>query len=97
LCYALFDSGFEVGLLLALLAVFRRRFDGQGPLRRYLARHSFTVYVTHAAVATAAGYALAALAMPTLPKVALVAVVTVPACVAVAGPIRRLPGVRRVL
>ncbi|MEV0842576.1 acyltransferase family protein [Actinocatenispora sera] len=97
LCYALFDSGFAVGLLLALLAVFRRRFDGQGPLRRYLARHSFTVYVTHAAVVTAAGYALAALAMPTLPKVALVALVAVPACFALAGPIRRLPGVRRVL
>lgn len=97
LCYALFDSGFAVGLLLALIALFRRRFDGQGPLRRYLARHSFTVYVTHAAVVTAAGYALAALAIPTLPKVALVAVVAVPACFALAGPIRRLPGVRRVL
>lgn len=97
LCYALFDSGFAVGLLLALIALFRRRFDGQGPLRRYLARHSFTVYVTHAAVVTAVGYALAALAIPTLPKVALVAVVAVPACFALAGPIRRLPGVRRVL
>ncbi|BCJ34255.1 hypothetical protein Athai_17580 [Actinocatenispora thailandica] len=97
LCYALFDSGFAVGLLLALIALFRHRFDGQGPLRRYLSRHAFTVYVSHAAVVTAAGYGLSALAVPTLPKVVLLAAVTVPACFALAGPIRRLPGVRRVL
>lgn len=97
LCYAAWDSSFAVGLLLALLALLRHRFDTQGPLRRYLSRHAFTVYVTHAAVVTAAGYAMSVVAVPTLVKVAVIALVALPTCFALAGAVRRLPGVRRVL
>lgn len=97
LWYAVWDTTFAVGLCLALLTFFRHRLNGTGPVRRYLARNTFTVYVTHAFVVTAAGYALSFVALPTLAKVAIVAVVALPACFAVAGPIRRIPGVRRVL
>ncbi|MGR6918612.1 acyltransferase family protein [[Actinomadura] parvosata] len=97
LWYALWDSSFAVGVVLALLAFLRRRMDRQGPLRRYLSAHAFTVYVIHAFVVTALGYALSGLAWPTPAKAALVAVVALPACFALAGPVRRLPGVRRVL
>ncbi|MFB4269903.1 acyltransferase family protein [Nonomuraea sp. GTA35] len=97
LFFALWDSAFAVGAVLALLALFRSRLDGQGPLGRYLSAHAFTVYVIHAFVVTAAGLAFGALAWPTSAKFALVAAVTLPACFALAGPIRRLPGVRRVL
>ncbi|MFD0475558.1 hypothetical protein ACFQ0B_50550 [Nonomuraea thailandensis] len=97
LFFALWDSAFAVGAVIALLAFFRRRLDGQGPLGRYLSAHAFTVYVIHAFVVTAAGLALGALAWPTPAKFALVAAVALPACFALAGPIRRLPGVRRVL
>ncbi|MGW3347295.1 acyltransferase family protein [Nonomuraea rubra] len=97
LFFALWDSSFAVGAVLALLAFFRSRLDGQGPLGRYLSAHAFTVYVIHAFVVTAAGLALGAVAWPTPAKFALVAAVTLPACFALAGPIRRLPGVRRVL
>ncbi|MFG6195730.1 acyltransferase family protein [Nonomuraea sp. JJY05] len=97
LFYALWDSAFAVGAVLALLTFFRRRFGVQGPLRRYLSGHAFTVYVIHAFVVTAAGYALSVPALPTPAKFAIAAVVVLPACFALAGPIRRLPGVRRVL
>ncbi|GAA2214774.1 acyltransferase [Nonomuraea monospora] len=97
LFFALWDSAFAVGAVIALLALFRRRLDGQGPLGRYLSAHAFTVYVIHAFVVTLAGLALGGLAWPTSAKFALVAVVTLTACFALAGPIRRLPGVRRVL
>ncbi|MFI6600525.1 acyltransferase family protein [Nonomuraea sp. NPDC050536] len=97
LFYALWDSTFAVGIVLALLTFFRRRFNTQGPLRRYLSHHVFTVYVIHAFVVIAAGYALSALDLPTPAKFAIAAVVVLPACFALAGPIRRLPGVRRVL
>lgn len=97
LFYALWDSTFAVGMVLALLTFFRRRLNTQGPLRRYLSDHVFTVYVIHAFVVTAAGYALSVLDLPTPAKVAIAAVVVLPACFALAGPIRRLPGVRRVL
>ncbi|MEU0565058.1 acyltransferase family protein [Nonomuraea sp. NPDC005983] len=97
LFYALWDSTFAVGIVLALLTFFRRRLNTQGPLRRYLSGHVFTVYVIHAFVVTAAGYALSMLDLPTPAKFAIAAVVVLPACFALAGPIRRLPGVRRVL
>ncbi|MER6946225.1 acyltransferase family protein [Nonomuraea sp. NPDC000554] len=96
LFYALWDSTFAVGVVLALLTFFRRRLNTQGPLGRYLSGHVFTVYVIHAFVVTAAGYALSVLDLPTLAKFAIAAVVVLPACFMLAGPIRRLPGVRRV-
>lgn len=97
LWYALWDSTLAIGLCLALLTFFRRRFDTAGRLRRYLSGHVFTVYVTHAFVVTAAGYALSVVDLPTAAKLAIAAVVCVPACFALAGPVRALPGVRRVL
>ncbi|WP_214322632.1 acyltransferase family protein [Nonomuraea sediminis] len=97
LFYALWDSTFAVGIVLALLTFFRRRLNTQGPLRRYLSGNAFTVYVIHAFVVTAAGYALSAPELPTLAKFAIAAVVVLPACFALAGPIRRIPGLRRVL
>lgn len=97
LFYALWDSTFAVGIVLALLAFFRRRLNSQGPLRRYLSRNVFAVYVIHAFVVTAAGYALSVVDLPTLAKFAIGAVVVLPVCFLLAGPIRRIPGVRRVL
>lgn len=55
------------------------------------------MYVIHAFVVTAVGYALSVLDLPTLAKFAIAAAVTLPAGFTIAGPIRRLPGVRRVL
>ena len=97
LFFALWDSTFAVGVVLALLSFFRRRLNSQGSLRRYLSRNAFTVYVIHAFVVTAAGYALRVVDLPTLAKFAIGAVVVLPACFLLAGPLRRLPGVRRVL
>jgi surface polysaccharide O-acyltransferase-like enzyme len=97
LCYALWDSTFAVGIVLALLTFFRRRLNTQGPLRRRLSGHVFTVYLIHAFVVTVAGYALRVLDLPTLAKFVLAALVVLPACFLLAGPVRRLPGVRRVL
>jgi glucan biosynthesis protein C len=97
LCYALWDSSVAVGVSLALLAFFRRKLDRSGPLWRYLSNHVYAVYVTHAFVVTAVGYALSAVPVPTLAKVAIAVVVALPACFALAGLVRWLPGMRHVL
>lgn len=97
LFYALWDSTFAVGITLALLALFRSRATAQGPLSRYLSGHAFTVYLIHALVVTAAGYALSGLHLPTVAKFAVASVLVLPASFLLAGPIRRLPGLRRVL
>jgi hypothetical protein len=57
----------------------------------------YAVYVTHAFVVTAVGYALSVVPVPTLAKVAIAVVVALPACFALAGLVRWLPGMRRVL
>jgi hypothetical protein len=57
----------------------------------------YAVFVTHAFVVTAVGYALSVVPVPTLAKVAIAVVVALPACFAFAGLVRWLPGVRRVL
>jgi glucans biosynthesis protein C len=97
LFYALWDSSFAVGVVLALVTLFRRHFDTRGRFRRYLSDHVFTVYVTHAFLVTLFGYALSTVPIPTTAKVAIGFALVVPACFALAGPIRRLPAVRRVL
>jgi glucan biosynthesis protein C len=97
LCYALWDSTFAVGLVLALLVLFRARLNAEGPVRRYLATVVFSVYMIHALVVTAVGHALRGVHLSTLPKFALAALVALPACFLLAGPVRKLPGVRRVL
>ncbi|MDQ1250728.1 MAG: hypothetical protein QG597_5108 [Actinomycetota bacterium] len=97
LCYALWDSSVAVGACLALLALFRSRFDGTGPLRHFLSQHTYAVYVSHAIVVTAVGHVLGDVAVPTLAKVGAAGLVALPACFAFAGLLRRLPSVRHVL
>jgi glucan biosynthesis protein C len=97
LCYALWDSTFAVGAALALVTLFRTRLNGQGRLRRYLTGNAFAVYVLHALVVTAVVLAVAGLHLPSLAKFALAAAVALPACFLLAGLVRRVPGVRRVL
>lgn len=96
LLFALWDSFFAVGTVLAVFTLFRRRFDTTGRRRRYLSAHAFTVYVIHAFVVTGAGYLLSGLHLPTLIKMS-VAALAVPVSYLLAGPVRRIPGVRRVL
>lgn len=89
LFYALWDSSFAVGVVLALLTLFSRKFNSPGRLGR-LSGRTFTMYVIHAFVVTAAGYALSALNLPTLAKFAIAAVVVLPACFLLAGRMRRV-------
>ncbi|GLZ31960.1 hypothetical protein Lesp02_41480 [Lentzea sp. NBRC 105346] len=93
LFYALWDSTFAVGLVLALLALFRAKLNTQWRL----ADRAFAVYVLHAFVVTAAGHALAVVDLSTHVKFALASLVVLPVCFLLAGLIRRIPGVRRVL
>lgn len=39
-----------LSLSLGLVTLFRERFDGQGPVARFLARNAFGVYVFHAPI-----------------------------------------------
>lgn len=90
------ESALAVGMILGLLVLFRERLGDQGPRRRFLSDHAYTVYVTHPVVLVALGYALSGVQAPAVAKFALLAVLGVPLCWALAFVVRALPGARKV-
>jgi len=95
--YAMWDSTFSVGMSLALITFFRRAFNRESRLGRFLSEQSYTVYIIHAPLIVLLALALRGLRPEALLKFALVAVVAVPLCFAAAWLVRRLPHATRVL
>jgi peptidoglycan/LPS O-acetylase OafA/YrhL len=95
--YALWDSITAVGLSLGIIVLFRRAFNGSGRFGRFLARHSYTVYIIHSLVLVALAIALRDTGLDNMLKFALVAGIAVPLCFVVAAIIRRVPLVARVV
>lgn len=95
--YVLWDSSFAVGLLLGLVVLFRRFVSGSRRNGRFLARHSYAVYVIHIPLIVLLAVALKGVVLAPLSKTAVLALITVPICFVVAWGLRLLPPVRRVL
>jgi glucan biosynthesis protein C len=95
--YALWDSVFAVGTCLGAIVLFRRFFDTQGRLGRFLSRQSYAVFFIHIPVLVVLAWALGGITLAPLLKFALAAVVAVPACFAVAYLVRKIPGLGKVL
>jgi glucan biosynthesis protein C len=95
--YTLWDSIFAVGLCLAAITFFRRFFDGESRLGRFLSQHSYTVYIFHIPIVVFIAVALKGIELAALLKFGMVAVIAVPACFAAAYLVREIPGVSRIL
>jgi hypothetical protein len=95
--YALWDSIFAVGLCLGAITVFRRFFNAESRFGRFLAQHSYAVYVIHIPVIVFLAWTLRGMALPSLLKFVVASVVIVPACFVVAAIVREVPGLSRVL
>jgi len=95
--YATWDSLFAVGVIVALLVLFRERFNRQGPLAEMMSQHAYTVYILHPLVLVGLGYALRWLHAIAVVKFALIAVLGIPLCWASAYLVRALPYAKRVL
>jgi glucan biosynthesis protein C len=95
--YTLWDSTFAVGLVLGLIPLFRRFFNGQGRFGRFLSQHSYTVYVIHIPIIVFLAFALRGIALEAILKFGMAAVIVVPACFAVAYIVRKMPLASRVL
>jgi len=63
-----------VGMGLLMLAVYRRHFNEQGPLARFLSDNAFGVYLVHPPVLIACAIALHPLAWPAIAKAALLTI-----------------------
>jgi glucan biosynthesis protein C len=95
--YALFDSVFAAGTCLGAITLFRRFFDGQGRFGRFLARHSYAVYVIHIPTLVVVAFVLQGIRPAPLLKFGLAAVIAVPVCFVVAAVVRKIPLVSKVL
>lgn len=95
--YALFDSIFAAGMCLGAITLFRRFFDGQGRFGRFLAQHSYAVYVIHIPTLVVVAFVLRGIKPAPLLKFGLAAVIAVPVCFVVAAAVRKIPLVSKVL
>lgn len=94
---ALAETVFCVGTCLALLSLFRKTARRQGRFGRFLSQHAFVVFIIHAPVVTAVAVLLASVAAPAIVKFAIAGLIAVPLTWAIAYPIRKIPGARRIL
>lgn len=95
--YALWDSTMAVGMFCGLLMVFRRWANRAGRIWNELSRSAFGVYVLHPPVLVVVAIPVAVAPIDPVLKLLVAVMVAIPACFGVAGLVRRLPGVSRVL
>ena len=95
--YAAWDSITVVGLSLALIVLLRAVGNWKGKVARFLAGHSYAVYVIHIPLVVYLAVLLRDVEMEHLWKFAMASVIAVPLCFLVAGLVRAIPGIKRVL
>jgi hypothetical protein len=94
---ALWESLFAVGVIVALLVLFRDRLDVQGRLGRFLSEQTYAVYVIHPLVLVGLGHAFAWLSAIAVVKFAIMSALGLPLCWIFAYVVRSPAVVRRVL
>jgi hypothetical protein len=95
--YALWDSIFAVGMILAAITFFRRFFSAERSLGTFLSQQSYAVYIIHIPIVVFIGIALKGIQLGPFLKFDIGAVIAVPACFIVAYIIRKIPGVAKVI
>jgi len=96
--FAIWDSTFAVAVFLVWMTFFRRFFDRQGRLTRFLSQQSYTVFIIHAPILVlVAVWLLRGLNAENLIKFTLLAVIAVPVSFTLAWLIRKIPFVSKIL
>jgi len=95
--YALWEQLTGILIIVALLWVFRTRYDCQGPVTAAAAADSYTVYIIHPLVLVPLSLGLQAVVLPPVPKFLAVAALAIPLCFITAHLVRSIPGAKRIL
>jgi len=80
-----------VGMGLLMLAVYRRHFDAQGPLARWLSDNAFGVYLIHPPILIAAALLLHAIVLNAIAKAALLTAIAAVGSFALSFVLRKSP------
>ncbi|MHC4324909.1 MAG: acyltransferase family protein [Planctomycetota bacterium] len=86
-----------VAMIIALLFLFRKRFNRQGNISKAMSAGAYTAYIIHAPVVVLVAIAIRNISLYPLLKFALAVLISVPLCFALANFIRQLPLARRIL
>jgi hypothetical protein len=97
LLYALWEQMACVMIITALVWIFSRYLNSQGPAARAMAGDSYAVYVFHPAVLVSLSLLFAGVALPQLAKFAIVLPLAIVCSFILAHLIRSVPGVDKVL
>jgi len=97
LAYALWESFLCLGMCIGLIYLFRRNFNRQGKLAKFLSSNAYTAYIIHGVVITIIALAVRDVMVYPLLKWALVALVAAPLCFGLSHLIRKLPHTDRAL
>ena len=95
--YALWESFYCLSMCMGLIYIFRRFFNSQGRLMKFLVPNAYTVYVIHAPVITYLAFAGRDVMLHPLLKWAILSIIAIPVCFALSALIRKLPYTDRVL
>jgi glucans biosynthesis protein C len=97
MAFALWESFLCMGMCIGLIYLFRRYFNRQGRLAKFLSPNAYIAYIIHAQVITATALVLRNVDLYPLLKFGLVALIGVSLSFALGNLIRKLPYTDRVL
>lgn len=93
--YALWESFFCVAIIIALIGIFKEKFNKQNSIQKYLSENAFCVYVFHPLVLTAITVLFASVDWAPILKFAIVTCIAVPTSFIVSSLIRKVKMLRR--
>lgn len=88
--YALWESFFCVAIIIGLIGIFKKHFNVQNTLQKFLSDNAFAVYVFHPLIVVATSILLKNVNLPPFLKFILVVLITVPISFIFASLVRRL-------
>jgi glucan biosynthesis protein C len=97
LAYSVWEQFVCVAVVIALLVLFRKRLNHQGPIAKAASASSYTTYIIHTPVIVLVALALRHVTLYPLLKFALVGLIAVPLSFFLANIIRKLPLARKIL
>ena len=97
LAYSIWEQFVCVAVVIALLVLFRKRFNRQGAIAKAMSDSSYTAYIIHAPVIILVALAVRHITLYPLLKFALVVPIAVALSFALANVIRQLPLARKIL
>ena len=95
--YAVWEQFTGVAMIIALLFLFRNRFNRQGTVSKAMSASAYTAYIIHAPVVVLVTLAMRNISLYPLLKFALAVLIAVPLCFALGNFIRQLPLAKRIL